>query len=246
MPEPITAMSSPGTSEIASTRTALLVRWPGVTEPGSTDAKHFVGNVDFFPTFMEAAGLPQPDGLDGRSFVPLLRGEPQQGRDYMFTQIDYTIGGPAKPMRCIQDGDYGYIFNAFSDGSFEYRNNNEGLTFKAMQKHGQTIPAIQKRVDMFRHRVPEEFYHLKEDPGCTKNLIASPEHQQLVAKYQNRLREWMVATNDHNLSAFDVRNDPAKLAAAMQNYPKLPPNEASRKRAKRKSDRSAEQAPDPK
>ena len=227
---------------LASTHTPLLVRWPGVTEPGSMDKEHFVGNVDFFPTFMDAAGLPIPDGLDGRSFVPLMRGEPQGGRDYIFTQIDYTIGGPAKPMRCIQDGEYGYIFNAFSDGEFEYRNNNEGLTFKAMQKHGRSDPAIQARVDMVRHRVPEEFYHLKEDPGCTKNLIGSPEHRPLVAKYQSRLREWMVETGDHNLSVFDVRMDPAKLAAAMQNYPKLPRNKASRKKSERSSDRGTNQS----
>ena len=206
---------------LASTRTPLLVRWPGVTKPG-VDKTHFVGNVDFFATFMEATGLPQPAGLDGRSLVPLFRGEKQAGREFGFTQIDYTIGGPAKPMRCIQDKDFGYIFNAFSDGTFNYKNNNEGLTFKAMQAKGKTDPAIQARVDMFRHRVPQEFYNLKDDPGCTKNLIHSPEYQDLAAKYQNRLREWMVATKDHNITAFDVRADPAKLAEAVANYPKLP------------------------
>ena len=193
---------------LASTHTPMLMRLPGVTKPGSMDDTHFVGNVDFFPTFMDVAGLPKPDGLDGRSVLPLLKGEKQDGREYMFTQIDYTIGGPPKPMRCIQDKEYGYIFNAFSDGKFAYNNNNEGLTFKAMQKAGAKDPAIQERVDMFRHRVVQEFYNLKDDPECTKNLAGSPEHQDLVAKYQKRLREWMVETNDHNIAAFDVRDDP--------------------------------------
>lgn len=118
---------------LASTRTPLLVRWPGVTTTGAVDKDHFVTNVDFFATFMEATGLPQPANLDGRSLVPLLRGKKQDGRDFVFTQIDYTISGPPKPMRCIQDKNFGYIFNAFSDGEFAYKNNNEGATFRAMQ-----------------------------------------------------------------------------------------------------------------
>jgi len=180
-----------------------------------------VANVDFFATFMEATGLPQPANLDGRSLVPLFKGDKQDGHDFVFTQIDYTIGGPPKPMRCIQDKKFGYIFNAFSDGKFAYKNNNEGLTFKAMQVKGKTDPEIQARVEMFRHRVPQEFYDLQADPGCIRNLIDSPEHAKLVAQYQTRLRKWMVETNDHNLKAFDVRNDPAKLAQEITNYPKL-------------------------
>ena len=206
---------------LAGTRTPFLVRWPGVIKPGSLDTEHFVANVDFFPTFMEATGLPKPNGLDGHSLVPLFKGEKQDNRKFVFTQIDYTNGGPAKPMRCIQNKQFGYIFNAFSDGKFAYRNNNEGRTFKAMQAKGKTDPAVQARVDMFRHRVPQEFYDLQKDPGCTKNLINSPEHAKNIAEFQKRLREWMVKTNDHNLPAFDVRDDPAKLAVEVANYPKL-------------------------
>ncbi|MFT6179595.1 MAG: N-sulfoglucosamine sulfohydrolase [Akkermansiaceae bacterium] len=206
---------------LASTRTPLIVRWPGVTKPGTKDNTHFVSEVDFFPTFTEATGLPTLDKLDGRSFVSLIKGESQDKRDVVFTQIDYTIGGPPKPMRCIQNEKYAYIFNAFSDGKFKYKNNNEGLTFKAMQKEGKTKPEIQARVDLFRHRVVEEFYDFENDPGSTKNLIDSPAHQEVIAQFQKRLRNWMVETNDHNRPAFDVRKDPKKLAQAINDYPKM-------------------------
>jgi len=206
---------------LASTHTPMLMRLPGVTKPGSRDNTHFVASLDFFPTFMEVAGIPQPEGLDGRSLLPLLKGEKQDGRAYVFTQIDYTIGGPAKPMRCIQDQRFGYIFNAFSDGTFAYRNNNEGLTFKAMTVAGKTDPAIQERVDMFRHRVVQEFYDLRKDPESTNNLIDNPEYAEVIALYQERLRAWMVETGDHNITAFDARNDPVKLAEAVKNYPKM-------------------------
>src|SRR5206468_7131921 len=58
-----------------SLRTPLLVRWPGVTKPGSTDA-HMVSNLDFAETFLEAAGLPAPAEMQGRSLIPILRGQP--------------------------------------------------------------------------------------------------------------------------------------------------------------------------
>jgi len=57
-----------------SIRTPLLVRWPGVTKPDST-CERMAANVDFAETFLDAAGAPVPAGMQGRSLVPLLRGE---------------------------------------------------------------------------------------------------------------------------------------------------------------------------
>lgn len=58
-----------------SLRTPLIVRWPGVTKPGSVDT-HLVSNLDFAETFLEIAGVPIPADMQGRSLVPLLKGEP--------------------------------------------------------------------------------------------------------------------------------------------------------------------------
>jgi N-sulfoglucosamine sulfohydrolase len=224
----------------ASNRTPMLIRWPGVTKAGSVDSTHFVSEVDFFATFLEAAGLAIPSGLDGRSFVALLKGGNQDSRDYVFTQIDYKIGGPPTPMRCVQDKRYAYIFNAWSDGKFNYRNNNEGLTFKAMEEAGRTNSVIQSRVDMFRHRVPQEFYDLEHDPSSANNLIHDPRYQDVIQTYQDVLRRWMVDTHDFCLAAFDVRNDPAGLAAAMAQYPTLDRSGRSAgEDAKRKINRAA-------
>jgi arylsulfatase A-like enzyme len=57
-----------------SLRTPLLVRWPGVTKPGSvSDA--IVSNVDFAETFLDVAGVPIPADMQGKSFKPLLAGQ---------------------------------------------------------------------------------------------------------------------------------------------------------------------------
>jgi len=56
----------------ASLRTPLLVRWPGVVRPGSQAAAMAL-NVDFAPTFLDAAGVAVPPSMQGRSLLPVLR-----------------------------------------------------------------------------------------------------------------------------------------------------------------------------
>ena len=55
-----------------SLRTPLIVRWPGVVEGGS-ESDALVSNVDLPETFLQIAGAPVPDDMQGRSLVPLLR-----------------------------------------------------------------------------------------------------------------------------------------------------------------------------
>ena len=58
-----------------SFRMPLLVRWPGRVAAGS-EIDHLVQNIDYAPTFLEAAGLEPPPATHGRSLLPLLAGEP--------------------------------------------------------------------------------------------------------------------------------------------------------------------------
>jgi len=57
-----------------SFRTPLIVRWPGVTPAGSID-EHLVQNLDFAQTFLDIAGVPAAEDMQGTSLAPLLRAE---------------------------------------------------------------------------------------------------------------------------------------------------------------------------
>lgn len=57
-----------------SLRSPLLVRWPGVVKPGSVN-NNIVSLLDFAETFLDVAGVPIPQEMQGRSLVPLCRGE---------------------------------------------------------------------------------------------------------------------------------------------------------------------------
>jgi len=67
-----------------SFRTPLIVHWPGVTHPGSSNDS-LVQNIDMAPTILEIAGLGIPESMHGRSLLPLLRGNtPNDWRDAIY------------------------------------------------------------------------------------------------------------------------------------------------------------------
>ncbi len=57
-----------------SLRTPLLVRWPGVTKP-NTVINEMVQNLDYAQTFLDISGVPAAADMQGKSLVPLLRGQ---------------------------------------------------------------------------------------------------------------------------------------------------------------------------
>jgi arylsulfatase A-like enzyme len=57
-----------------SLRTPCLAQWKGVTKPGTVN-KDLVSNLDFAETFLDAAGVAVPAEMQGRSLMPILRGQ---------------------------------------------------------------------------------------------------------------------------------------------------------------------------
>lgn len=188
-----------------STRTPWIVRYPKVAKPGSVDTQHFISGIDMAPTILDAAGLSNLEGADGKSFLPLLRGEEQAGRERVFTHINTTAGKNSYPMRAVQDAEYGYIWNGWSNGKTVFRNESQsGRTMAAMKKAAANDPQIAARVELFLHRTPEEFYHYAKDPNALTNLAGVAEQQERVARYRQALLEEMRKTDDPQLAAFEA------------------------------------------
>lgn len=57
-----------------SFKTPLLVKWPEKIAPGSV-SDEMVQNLDFAQTFLDAAGVDAPSGMQGESLMPLLSGD---------------------------------------------------------------------------------------------------------------------------------------------------------------------------
>ncbi|MDR8390916.1 sulfatase [Aliifodinibius sp. S!AR15-10] len=69
-----------------SIRVPLIVRHPGVPESGrGTQREQMVLMLDFMPTFLDWAGLTPEDGVQGRSFAPIIKGQnPENWRTEFF------------------------------------------------------------------------------------------------------------------------------------------------------------------
>jgi arylsulfatase A-like enzyme len=75
-----------------SLRMPFLIRWPAVIKPGSAgDAMAL--NVDFAPTFLDAARVSIPAGMQGVSLIPVLRGRaPSDWRTSMYYRYYHDPG----------------------------------------------------------------------------------------------------------------------------------------------------------
>jgi N-sulfoglucosamine sulfohydrolase len=193
-----------------STRTPLMVRWPGVTKDGAVDDEHVISTVDLLPTILDMLDVSKPSGFDGTSFAGVLKGKKEPERTMAFKEYNENSGGQRTPMRSVQTKDYVYIFNLWSNGTRVMSGATAGTsTCRQMRVLAKTDPQIAARIDLFDHRVPEEAYEVSYDPDALTNLIDKPEHTAQVAALEKALEAWMVRTKDPLLEVFRKRDDAA-------------------------------------
>lgn len=84
-------------------RVPLIVSGPGVKKGG--DCKGVTALYDLMPTLCEAGGAPVPDGLDGRSLWPVLRGEKAGVRD----RFAFGVRWQGVNMLTLREGDWKLI-----------------------------------------------------------------------------------------------------------------------------------------
>ena len=84
-------------------REPMLVRWPAKVAAGSTCDVPVIG-IDFYPTFLEAAGAKVPEGkiLDGVSLIPLLTGSGDEHRALFWHFAVYLEPVPASKIKTQQ------------------------------------------------------------------------------------------------------------------------------------------------
>lgn len=193
-----------------SSRTPLMIRWPGVTKDGGVDDEHMISTVDLLPTILDMLGITSPGGFDGKSFAAVLKGEKQPERTMVFKEHNENAGGQNTPMRAVQTRDWLYIFSPWSNGARVMGGATAGTpTCRQMRVLAKTNEQIAARIDLFDHRVPEEAYEVRYDPDALANLVAQPENAAQVAALEKALEDWMVRTNDPLLEVFRKRDDAA-------------------------------------
>lgn len=93
-------------------RVPLLIKAPGLTQPGSTCGVPVI-STDFFPTLVELVGLDRSESataVDGVSITPLLKGAASLPRGELYWHYPhYWNGGQVNPYSVVRSGDWKLI-----------------------------------------------------------------------------------------------------------------------------------------
>lgn len=185
----------------------LLARWPGQIQTNAT-SDALVEYVDVTPTFLQAAGAPIPEGLDGQSFLPVLLGKKQEHKTYTFalhTTNGIINGSESYPIRSCGTKTHRYVRNLDPEQTFTnivtkaVGRNKDPFWPSWLAKAEAGDDHAKQRTTRFQHRPAEELYNVADDPHCLHNLAADPKFADLKKELSTQLDEWMTAQGDQGL-----------------------------------------------
>jgi arylsulfatase A-like enzyme len=205
----------------------LIVRWPkgfappARLRPGTVDGR-LIEAIDLAPTFLALAGVPRPQGMEGRVF---LGDRAEAPREYAFgarDRCDETVFR----LRTARDARYRYIRNFTPDRPFlqpnEYKERSYPVwnLFKELDAQGKLTPT--QKVLTAPTMPPEELYDLDADPHEIHNLATSdkPEDQAALTRLRAALERWISQTDDKGR----VPEPPEVVAAKGATRPGSDPN----------------------
>ena len=158
----------------------LAVYWKGRIVEG-TRIDDFVKFPDFAPTILEAAGIPIPADMSGKSFLKSLlsgkSGRVDESRDHVVTGLEWHGELPPynSAARAIRDENYEYIIN------YGRRPADRIPPNRGPKKEGEPW---------------EELYDLKKDPWTLKNVADDPAYAEIKAKMIAKMNEYLLKTGD--------------------------------------------------
>lgn len=146
--------------------TPLVARWPGVIKPASKTDK-LVQNIDWAPTFLDLAGVPVPEDMQGVSLVPLLLG--QDPSDWRSSLYYHYYEGPRGHRVALQEG-------VVTE------------RYKLIRFYGDDLPGWRgERTEWF------ELYDREQDPFEMQSLYEHPDYAELA----ETLRSELLRLRDH-------------------------------------------------
>ncbi|WP_290813849.1 sulfatase [Halovivax sp.] len=164
----------------------LLLSHPDLVPRGER-YDELVTNVDVLPTILDLVGVdhPEPDRLDGRSFRPLLDGEDEyEAHDEIFAEM--TWHDMYNPVRAIRTERYKYVRNFWHLPKVYLTRDIFASEAGREVRESFGVPT----------RPYEELYDLEEAPQEDDNVVREPRYREVRAELAERLREWMIETDD--------------------------------------------------
>jgi N-sulfoglucosamine sulfohydrolase len=179
---------------------SLIMRGPNL--PAATVCDALISQIDVFPTLCDYIGITHPAWLQGKSFLPVLKGQVAEIREELFAEVNYHAS--YEPKRAVRTARWKYI-RRFGDRATPVLPNCDDSPSKDVWLNAGWGSQMVDR---------ESLYDLLFDPTEHANLISDPAHSEVAREMRDRLHRWMVATDDPLLQgpvaapAGAVANDP--------------------------------------
>lgn len=189
-------------------RVPFIVCWPGVIRPG-TESHALISAEDMGPTLLAAAGTSVPKRMTGVNFLPLLRGEKQTPRKYVFAARGQHGGStPVTTQtqtnafdlsRCVRNDRYKFIYNCTPWIPYLPMDANNDLGWRELTKANNqgTLSPGHKYTYFSKPRPACELYDLQNDPDELHNIVGRPELANVERELRMALAAKMSADYDY-------------------------------------------------
>lgn len=161
----------------------LLLRGPGGFRGGRV-VEGMVSQIDVFPTLCELLDLEKPAWLQGRSMLPLVRGEADEINDAIFAEV--THHAAYQPQRAARTQRWKYIRQFEPRGRPVLPNVDDSPSKTLWVRHGWRERPVAE----------EQLYDLIFDPNEVCNVADDPRNADTLQAMRDRLDQWMRDTGD--------------------------------------------------
>ena len=192
-------------------RSACVIKCPDSWK-ANFETEAIAQYCDIVPTLVDAAGgNPSPD-LDGKSLLPLIKGETKTHRERAYFLFNNRVHED-KPdthfsTRAVTDGNFKFIWNLTPENLYsvnittcdltgKLRNKDSCLIYPSMIDRMETDQHAKAMVNRLRSRPQYQLYNLKQDPYELNNLAGNPEYSERIKKFKADIEAWMKQQGDN-------------------------------------------------
>jgi uncharacterized sulfatase len=158
--------------------------------------------VDVTPTFINVAGGQPLAPVDGRSFLPVLRGQSETHKEHVFgimTTRGIINGTDAYAIRSVRDERYKLILNLNHESKFTNAC-TKSPAFQSMVAKAEAGDATARRlVHTYQHRPAVELYDMQADPLEMNNIAGQTGTEKHITRLRGKLEAWMKSQGDRGV-----------------------------------------------
>ncbi|MFW5832224.1 MAG: sulfatase-like hydrolase/transferase [Prolixibacteraceae bacterium] len=138
-----------------STNVPLIVTWPGIPAKG-TKKEALTYLFDIFPSLCEICNIPIPDGVDGKSFLPVINGEKNNIRSSLYTAYRNTV-------RAVRNDEWKLIAYPQRDHIQLFNLKEDPLELKNLAGHPEYQPRVAEMMKLLQE------WYIQTDDTATMN-----------------------------------------------------------------------------